>query len=115
VSTIAKKQRTENLPCTLTKVERLAIADRLHDASETLEQTAAAKKKAATDHKSAQANYDMLSHTVATGIEYRDVEVEECLNFDAETYTEVRTDTGEVILERPMSLAERQMTLPEGK
>ena len=45
--------------------------------------------------------------------ELRDVEIQTERDYTAGTYSEIRTDTGEVIKERPLTPEERQEKLPK--
>jgi hypothetical protein len=111
---LKKGQFEQQLPCTLTKVERLAFADKLGEVASSLKETNSKKKALAAQIKSVQAEHGRLSDMVSSGIEYREVVVEELLDFEKEVYSQVRTDTGEVIYERALTDAERQTSLMDG-
>lgn len=53
----------------------------------------------------------MLAGIVSRGEEFRDVECEEVLDYTMGTVTRVRTDTGTLLVTRPMTDEERQRKL----
>lgn len=106
-----KQRTTQVLPVTLTKKERLSFADELGDATKTVQEAEANKKTAKKQLDVAKDNQERLATIVSSGLEYRDVDVEECCNLDTGQFTAIRTDTGEVILERPLTELEKQTTL----
>ncbi len=55
-----------------------------------------------------------ISAKVNRGKELREVQIEVMADFKAGTATEIRTDTGEVLRERPLREEEKQPGLPAG-
>jgi hypothetical protein len=55
---------------------------------------------------------DRLGTLLANGYEYRPVECVESRDFESATIRITRTDTGEIVEDRPMTPAERQRELP---
>lgn len=53
-----------------------------------------------------------LSNEVRTGATYKDVACERIYNYTTGMYSEVRTDTGETLMERKLTEAEKQKELP---
>jgi hypothetical protein len=113
MSNIKIKRTSMNLACHLTKKERIEFADALGEASKAVDEAEAVKKSAKKRLDSAKDNHDRLATIVASGIEYRDVEIEERFDLDKGIYTSVRTDTGEITFERPLTDHERQTTFVE--
>lgn len=56
-----------------------------------------------------------LSVLLNNGYEYRNVECQQVKDFAAGTVTVIRNDTGEIVLERPLTADERQAALPIGE
>lgn len=113
MSNIKKQRTTMNLPCKLTKKERLEFADALGEAAESVKEAEANKKTAKKQLDAAKDKQDRLSVIVSSGTEYRDVELEERYDLDKGVFTSTRIDTGEVIHERPLTELEKQTTLVE--
>ena len=81
------------------------------------ERTLKAKKKLSADNYKAQIELshqeqDRLATLISTKSEQRDVECVECYEFQTNTVSTTRTDTGEIISTRAMTRAERQPMLP---
>lgn len=110
--TIIRREYETNLPCTLTKKERLTRADKLGEQAKEVQHSRSEKNAAAKRLKAAEAAFEQLSEVVSSGVEYRDVTVQVTLNFDTGIALHTRTDTGEVIIEQPMTYDERQAALP---
>lgn len=112
---IAVRKVSESLPCKLSDTERLEFADLLAQANQGVESAEANKKsmlaQMTSEVKLAQARREKLTNIVSTGTEYRDVTVEEKLDYEAGKYIKTRTDTGEVIIERRMTDKEKQTSL----
>jgi hypothetical protein len=75
------------------------------------------QKKAAADQFKAQISTEeseigRLARIVDTGVEYRDVEVNDVPDYEAGMVRIVRLDTGEAFRSRPMLDEERQQELP---
>lgn len=111
------KRVSDSLPCKLTDEERLEFADALAEASQAVENADSAKKAAMKQHnyeiQLAQARRDKLAGIVASKTEYREVTVEETIDWNRDKYTRVRTDTGEVIMDRRLNDKEKQIQLLE--
>lgn len=81
------------------------------------ERSLKAKKKLAADNYKAQIELshqeqDRLAQLISTKSELRDVECVETFEFQTNTVTTARVDTGEIISTRAMTRAERQPVLP---
>lgn len=108
------KTQSQYLPTTLSQEEVMVLALEL---ANTVQATGAEieLQKNIKDQMKAklselQARQTRLSIVVATGKEYRDVEVQSCLT-EHGLVQEVRTDTGEVLITRPPNDRERQLGL----
>lgn len=104
-----------DLPCELTEAERLLRGSELARAQRELGKIESRKKSAVADYK-AQAEaielrIALLARVVDEGVENRPVECRLDEDRNAATMKTVRVDTGEVVLSRPMTEAERQSRL----
>lgn len=53
----------------------------------------------------------MLAGLVSSGEEMRDVDCEDCFDYMTAKVSRARLDTGEIVLERPMTSEERQRSM----
>lgn len=109
------KTITKRLPCILSDEERLAFADQLAEANERVEE-ATANRKSLMQQMAAEVNQaighrDRINGIVASKTEYREVDVEVKFDFDKGRVTQYRKDTGEEIMNRPMTQKERQTNM----
>ena len=108
------KVHTQMLPSILTKEETLALALELANTVQAMGAEAELQKNLKDQMKAKlselQAKQTRLSIVVATGKEYRNVEVELRLTESGQVQ-EVRLDTGEIIITRPPYDSERQLLL----
>lgn len=109
------KTITKRLPCILSDEERLAFADQLAEANERVEE-ATANRKSLMQQMAAEVNQaighrDRINGIVASKTEYREVDVEVKFDFDKGRVTQFRKDTGEEIMNRPMTQKERQTNM----
>lgn len=89
----------------------MARAHQEVDAEEQRQQEIKANLKAVLEGK--KAKRDELASVVASGAEYRSIDVVLVFDYIEGTVTETRTDTGEQIGRRRMTEDERQMSLPQ--
>lgn len=110
------KTFVRTLPHTLTHEERFQAA---LDLAETI--NAISNKKSEQDFERQQMKATMtdlegqregLASVVASGIRYKETTCETHLDFENGVYYEVRLDTGELLVSRPLSDDERQRELP---
>lgn len=110
---------TQQLPVQLTQKDTLTRGGELARAQRALDQAEEAKKEAAATHgaivKRHQAEVSQLAQVINQGWEYREVECTEQLDYVALQHLTIRTDTGEVVAQRPMNELERQRELPMEK
>ncbi len=109
------KTITKRLPCTLSDEERLGFADQLAEANERVEE-ATANRKSLMQQMAAEVNQaighrDRINGIVASKTEYREIDVEVRFDFDKGRVTQYRKDTGEEIMNRPMTQKERQTNM----
>lgn len=111
------KRVNDSLPCRLSDEERLEFADALAEATQAVETAENNRQAAMKQHNYeiglAKARRERLANIVASKTEYRDVTVEEKLDWKADKFTRTRTDTGEVLVERRLNDDERQIQLLE--
>ncbi len=112
-----EKVADESLPVKLTNDERLSKADDLAEKVHEVERLKSAKKSAMAQYNSeiqlSEAQRSLLSNTVASGVEYRDIPVTSRIDWNTGKYTKTRQDTGEVFFERPLSQEETQLDILE--
>ena len=105
----------EFLPCKLTNEELLDYGDQMARVQQDINAEEDRQKSAKEELKSRMAKLESqrseLANKVARKEEYRDVEVETTINYEAETYSKIRLDTGEVLFQREITEEERQMEL----
>jgi hypothetical protein len=108
------ERETRPLPVDLTEKE---IALRGRECGEKMRERAAleatfevAKKEHKADIEALDETITDLGRALATGQEIRDVECEVVINWDADCVETLRTDTGEVVAQRPIRPEERQRT-----
>lgn len=113
-NTLVKKD-TERLGCRLTDEERLEFSDMMADAQQALEAAEANKKSLVkqlnAEIEQAKARRDKLTNIVASRTEYREINIEIHFNYDTGKVSKIRTDTGELYQERPMTEKEKQRSL----
>jgi glutathione peroxidase-family protein len=115
IEAIQEKVITKRLGCLLSDEERLEFADQLAEANERVESAKSAKKSMMKQMQSeidvAEAHRDNVNNIVASKTEYRDVDVRVVWNYDKGRIQQVRIDTGEMIVDRPMTQKEKQQNL----
>lgn len=113
--TTQQKTITKLLPCHLSDEERLAFADQLAEANESVEAAIANRKslmqQMAAEVNQAVARRDKINNIVASKTEYREIDIEVTFDFDKGRVIQHRKDTGEEIINRPMTQKERQANL----
>jgi hypothetical protein len=112
--TLTRKE-TKNLPCKLTEAEVLAygrdLAGKHAEYSRIEGEFTALKTEFKGKLEEVDARISTLASRVQSGQEYRDVETIETKNWTKLTVSSIRTDTGEVIQNRPMREDEKQAEL----
>ena len=109
--------KLEKLPCKLDntevrlKGEELALARKEHHELADAAKASAARFK--TSIKEVDERIDDLAEQVRTRQETRDVEIIDVKDMDRQMVDTIRTDTGEVVRSRAMTLNERQIHLFE--
>jgi len=110
-----RKTTREKLPCELTNEELVARARSLAAAGNEVEEEKNTQAFLRSQMKSKMAEKlarrDVLNNIVASGKEYRDVNVVEIRDYNDGTVMRCREDTGEIIEQRPMVDDERQIPL----
>lgn len=106
------KTITKLLPCKLTEIELLNYGNELALTVQNIgteeERQASLKQELKARLTALESKRSEIASKVARKEEYRDVEVEPMLDFLTEHYKEIRTDTGELVYERPINEHERQ-------
>lgn len=109
------KTITKRLPCLLSDAERLAFADQLAEANERVEEAVASRKslmqQMAAEVNQAVGRKNLINGIVASKTEYRDIDVVVTFDFKKGKVIQHRKDTGEEIMNRPMTEKERQTNL----
>jgi hypothetical protein len=109
---------TQQLPVRLSMPETLARGGELARAQRALDNAEEAKRESAATHgalvKRHQAEVSQLAQVINQGWEFREVECTEQLDYVGLQHLTIRTDTGEIVAQRPMNEQERQRTLPIG-
>lgn len=115
IESVQEKVITKRLGCLLSDEERLEFADQLAEANERVESAKSAKKSMMKQMQSeidvAEAHRDNVNNIVSSKTEYRDVDVRVIWNYDKGRIIQIRTDTGEQIVDRPMTQKEKQQNL----
>ena len=115
---VVSKVITRHLPCQLSDEERLAYADKLADATNAIEiakdNMKSMQKQMQTELTEVTARRDKINRIVASKTEYRDIDVEIEKNYETGRVRQVRIDTGEIIVDRPMTQKEKQASLLDG-
>ena len=108
---------TRDLPCELTHAD---LVRAVKDLGAVLEATAheearqkAAKKEMASKLAELEMQRQELGAKITTGRELRPVSVEVVADYEKGTAQEIRTDTYEVVITRPLSWDEKQLGLPK--
>lgn len=113
-TTIISKE-TRSLPCPLTESERAefgtALANVLKVLYDARDDEALRRKEVKTEIEAIEARVRALGRVVASGQEYRDVEVQKIADHGPCTVSTVRMDTGEVLSVRDMLPNERQLSV----
>jgi len=103
------------LACKLTTEDRAVAAGQLAEAIQNLESLEIIRKTETKNFNSLKQQFTgsihRLSREVANGEAVRSVDCELRLNRSKLTTTLVRTDTGEIVSERPMTDEEKQMDI----
>jgi hypothetical protein len=107
---------TKQLACRLTPEELQAYGEQLANTIDEMSNEEARQEGFKKEMKSTLANLQatmtILSSKIRQREERRDVQVQPEMNFKKGVYREIRTDTGDLINERPLSEEERQEALP---
>lgn len=110
---------SKQLPCKLTNEELRKYGEELANTIDEVSNEEARQESVKKEMKSTltglQSKLTILSSKIRRGEEYRDVQVQPEMDFKQGVYREVRTDTGAIITERPLTDDERQEALPFGK
>ncbi len=103
---------TETLPCALTDTEKMEFGRNQARAHKELLSVELQKQQAAKDFggqiKAIQREIGDLANIVDTGVEWREVECSRHMDYYLGRVKITRTDTGEVIENRPMTHKEAQ-------
>jgi hypothetical protein len=106
----------EYLKCILTEDEKKAISDRMAltilTISEKEDQLKSVSKQIKGEIARCELDLNGYAEKTRSGYEMRNVECKEIINFDDGTFTKVRLDTGELIVERNLTMEEKQQRLP---
>lgn len=106
------KTITKLLPCKLTDEELLGygndLATVIQDMATEEDRQVSLKQELKARLTDLESRRSVLSNKITRKEEVRDVEVEPSLDFDIGAYRETRTDTGEMIFERPINEHEQQ-------
>ncbi|MDR4483865.1 MAG: hypothetical protein R3B95_11740 [Nitrospirales bacterium] len=112
-----KRYIERDLPCKLTNEELLSIGKRLGALSDECEKRAVEKaafnKELKEQEEKAQDEMSVLRRELRTGIQPRIIECEERHDFERGAVTIMRLDTGEIVEERTMTLADRQVAFED--
>jgi len=116
---ITTTHETRPLRCVLTDAERIAAGRKLAEKCAELQRTEEERKSVASEYKAKldrmTAERNELADRVTSGEEVRRVACKLVLDYDSLTARCIREDTQEVIEERPLSDAEKQMQFPFDK
>lgn len=106
----------EKLPCDLTRDEKLLKAEEMAEHLKVRAEVEVEAKSSADDYKTQLKRLDRLvgdrAEEVRTGVEYRQIECVERGSYRMNKVDVIRCDTGEVVRSRPMTVSERQDSLP---
>lgn len=106
----------KNLPCKLTEAELKEFGAKLAKGCEDIAAEESRQKDQKSEMKARldgmESGRTQLAIIVRRQEEQRDVECEECFDYDLGKVTTSRRDTGEEIHTRAMTSAERQQPLP---
>ncbi|OLS13267.1 MAG: hypothetical protein RBG13Loki_3111 [Promethearchaeota archaeon CR_4] len=106
----------EYLKCILTTEEKRQVADKLAIAVMGKDEAEAELKSVQTQIKSKIAAIDAeliaSAEKLRSGFEMRNVECRETRDFDLDNFSVVRLDTGELIVDRSLTMEEKQQNLP---
>ena len=112
---VGRDIRTDMLDCAMTQDERATAAGNMADLWQRLSSAEEAKRSALREHgariKAIEVEIDEQAEALRSGVVRRDVEVETIRDFAAGEVREVRLDTNEVLVTRPMRDSERQQAL----
>lgn len=110
------KREVRSLPCTLTEAEFLERSRGLANVTNDIATEEARQVEVKAEMKARlavlTAQQAKLASAVSRGEEYRDVEVLVEFDENALLVRSVRSDTGALVDERPMTESERQRVLP---
>lgn len=108
---------TKELPCRLTQDELLQAAKDAQEAHRRIVEIEDRKRAITAQLKGeAEEQAGIMSQAfakISSECEYRPVECEEHIDYDLVTMAVVRTDTGEVVSSRPLTVAERQTEIEQ--
>lgn len=111
--------RKKMLPCILTAEELQKyggeLAKVVEDIGTEMGRQTSFKQQMKATLSALESNAAALSSKICRQEELRDVDVQPEMNFNKGVYREIRTDTGAVISERPLTEEERQGFLPFDK
>lgn len=106
----------EKLPCDLTRDEKLKKAEEMAEQLKARAELELTAKASADEFKQKLKQLDRTigdrAEEVRTGLEYRQVECTERGRYRDNIVDVIRIDTGEVVRSRPMTVNERQDSLP---
>lgn len=109
------KKFNQQLPCKLTDKEILDAADKMAEAERQLTETEESLKTVKAQFKAqteqAQAEVARYANLIRSKTEFRMIECEKFMNYEAGVITETRLDTGEKLGEREMTEAEKQVQM----
>ena len=109
---IHRSKEPHNLPCVLTVQERAETANRLAEGLQQLESLEAERKSTLSDFtartNALKATIHDLTRQVKDGEIMRSVECELQLNFTQLTAILIRSDTADIVEERPLTDKERE-------
>lgn len=108
-------KETFTLPCKISDEERIDFGRKLAQANTELTQAEMRKKEAASQFgaviERTKAEANRIANIISTGEEYRAVECEIILDYDAGRALTFRTDIEEVTDSRPLTRDERQLRI----
>jgi len=106
---------TKFLRCILSEDERRSIADKLSRAvlekDHKDQELRSVSTQIRAEIKAQEAIISSCAEVLRAGYEFRDIECEISIDHEKGTYQAIRTDTGEIIEERKLTPAEKQMAL----
>lgn len=115
MNTVHIRKETMRLPVLLTDAERLEFADMLAEANQRVDEAEHNKKSMMKQMQAeidqAVARRERINDIVASKTEYREIDVEVKHDYENGRVLHTRVDSGEVIMNRPMTQKERQTSM----